>query len=275
MLTSAGSGYSRWRDLAVTRWREDVTRDDTGSYIFLRDVASGAVWSAGFQPSGVEAEAYQVTFTEDRAEFIRTDGAITTILEIVVSPEDDAEVRRLSIANGGHRDREIEVTSYLELVLAPPAADAAHQTFSKLFVQTEYVAKRNTLLATRRKRAPEEPDIWAAHHAVLEGTAAGRAGNRNRSGTISGSRTRNQVATCRGGWPAVVGYRRNGLGSRVCASIPDESGRRHDLTHCLLDRRRSVSRGAHSTCSISTTRRTLSRARRRSPGRRLRCSCVI
>ncbi len=173
MLTSAGSGYSRWRDLAVTRWREDVTRDDTGSYIFLRDVGSGAVWSAGFQPSGVEPEAYQVTFTEDRAEFIRTDGAMTTTLEIVVSPEDDAEVRRLSIANSGHRDREIEVTSYLELVLAPPAADASHQTFSKLFVQTEYVEKRNTLLATRRKRAPDEPDIWAAHHAVLEGTLLG------------------------------------------------------------------------------------------------------
>jgi cyclic beta-1,2-glucan synthetase len=173
MLTSAGSGYSRWRDLAVTRWREDVTRDDTGSYIFLRDVASGVIWSAGFQPSGVEPEAYQVTFTEDRAEFIRTDGTITTTLEIVVSPEDDAEVRRLSITNSGHRDREIEVTSYLELVLAPPAADASHQTFSKLFVQTEYVAKRNTLLATRRKRAPDEPDIWAAHHAVLEGTLLG------------------------------------------------------------------------------------------------------
>jgi cyclic beta-1,2-glucan synthetase len=173
MLTSAGSGYSRWRDLAVTRWREDVTRDDTGSYIFLRDVASGVIWSAGFQPSGVEPEAYQVTFTEDRAEFIRTDATITTTLEIVVSPEDDAEVRRLSITNSGHRDREIEVTSYLELVLAPPATDASHQTFSKLFVQTEYVAKRNTLLATRRKRAPDEPDIWAAHHAVLEGTVLG------------------------------------------------------------------------------------------------------
>jgi cyclic beta-1,2-glucan synthetase len=173
MVTGAGSGYSRWRDMAVTRWREDATRDDMGSYIFLRDVTSGAVWSAGFQPSGVEPETYLVTFTEDRAEFVRTDATITTTLEVVVSPEDDVEVRRLSIANTGYRDREIEVTSYLELVLAPPAADAAHQTFSKLFVQTEYIAKRQTLLATRRKRAPEEPDIWAAHHAVVEGSVSG------------------------------------------------------------------------------------------------------
>jgi cyclic beta-1,2-glucan synthetase len=173
MLTGAGSGYSRWGEIGVTRWREDATRDDCGSYIFLRDVASGAVWSAGYQPSGVEPQSYQVTFAEDRAEFIRTDATMTTTLEVVVSPEDDVEVRRLSITNTGHRDREIEVTSYLELVLAPPAADAAHQTFSKLFVQTEYVAKRNTLLATRRKRSPGEPDIWAAHHAVVDDNALG------------------------------------------------------------------------------------------------------
>ena len=173
MLTSAGSGYSLWRDIGVTRWREDATRDDTGSYIFLRDVESDALWSAGYQPTGVEPETYQVTFTEDRAEFIRTDGSITTTLEVVVSPEDDSEVRRLSVANTGHRDREIEVTSYSELVLAPPAADAAHQAFLKLFVQTEYVAKLNTLLATRRKRTPDEPDIWAAQHAVAEGTVSG------------------------------------------------------------------------------------------------------
>ena len=56
MITAAGSGYSRWRDLAVTRWREDVTRDCWGTYVFLRDVASGEVWSAGYQPSGAEPD---------------------------------------------------------------------------------------------------------------------------------------------------------------------------------------------------------------------------
>ena len=169
MLTSAGSGYSRWRDLGITRWREDTTRDDAGSYIFLRDVELGTVWSAGYQPSGVEPDSYEVTFTEDRAEFIRTDGAITTTLQVVVSSEDDAEVRRLAIANIGDSDRDLDVTSYCELVLAPPAADTAHQAFSKLFVQTEYLAKAGALLATRRRRSPSEPEIWATHHAVVEG----------------------------------------------------------------------------------------------------------
>jgi cyclic beta-1,2-glucan synthetase len=173
MVTAAGSGYSRWRDFAITRWREDVTCDQTGSYIFLRDAQSGRVWSAGYQPCASESGGYEVRFSEDRAEFQRTDSDITTTLEIVVSPEDDAEVRRLSITNTSGRARELEITSYAELVLAPPAADSAHPAFSKLFVHTEYVARLGALLATRRRRTPDEAEIWAGHHAVLEGAAAG------------------------------------------------------------------------------------------------------
>jgi cyclic beta-1,2-glucan synthetase len=173
MITAAGSGYSRWRDLGITRWREDVTRDDAGSYIFLRDMESGRVWSAGYQPCGVQADSYEATFTEDSAELARTDSGIATTLKIVVSPEDDAEVRHLSITNASSRMQDIEVTSYCELVLAPPAADTAHPAFSKLFVQTEYVARLGALLATRRKRSPGEPEIWVAHQAVVEGEELG------------------------------------------------------------------------------------------------------
>ncbi|MEO8166766.1 MAG: glucoamylase family protein, partial [bacterium] len=173
MITTAGSGYSRWHDLAITRWREDVTCDSWGTYIFLRDIRTGDVWSAAYQPSGVEPDSYEVMFSEDRAEFIRHDNSIITMMEVAVSPEDDGEVRRVSITNRGRRTREIELTSYAELVLAPPAADAAHPAFSKLFVQTEFVADVNALLATRRRRSPSESEIWAAHLAVVEGETIG------------------------------------------------------------------------------------------------------
>ena len=163
MITAAGSGYSRWQDIAVTRWREDSTRDAYGQYIFVRDAATGEVWSAGYQPCGVEADAYEAIFSEDRAEIRRRDGAITTTLEVVVSPEDDAELRRVTVTNLGGRPREIELTSYAEVVLAPPAADAAHPAFSNLFVQTEADHARNALVATRRPRSPEEAPVWAAH----------------------------------------------------------------------------------------------------------------
>lgn len=174
MLTAAGSGYSRWGDLAVTRWREDATCDASGSYLFLRDTANGAVWSAGFQPSGVEPDEYNVHFHEDRAEFVRRDGMLTTSLVVLVSEEDEAELRRVTITNAGPRMREIEITSYAELVLAPHATDIAHPAFSKLFVQTEYLAETGALLATRRRRDPAEPEIWVAHLAVVEGEPIGR-----------------------------------------------------------------------------------------------------
>ena len=173
MITAAGSGYSRWRNLAVSRWREDVTCDPWGSYVYLRDVENGAVWSAGFQPSGARPDNYEVAFSEDRAEIRRRDGTLATTLDVVVSPEDDGEVRRVSISNLGVRTREIELTSYSEIVLAPASDDAAHPTFSKLFVQTEFVPELGALLATRRRRAPDEPEVWAAHLAVLEGEVSG------------------------------------------------------------------------------------------------------
>ncbi len=173
MLTAAGSGYSRWRDVGITRWREDPTCDDWGSFIFLRDVRSGDVWSTGYQPSGTEPSTYEVRYSEDKAEIARRDGVISTLLEIVVSSESDAEARRVSLTNSGLRPREIEVTSCAELALATPAADTAHPAFSKLFVQTEYDARTGVLLATRRRRSPAEPEIWAAHLAVVEGETVG------------------------------------------------------------------------------------------------------
>src|SRR3546814_281993 len=126
MLTAAGAGYSRWRDIAVTRWREDATRDDWGSFIFLRDTQSGNVWSAGAQPVGSDADYDEVVFAEDHAEFIRRDGTLTTTMDVLVSGEDDGEVRRVSLTNSGRGPREIELTSYAEVALAMPATDNAH-----------------------------------------------------------------------------------------------------------------------------------------------------
>jgi cyclic beta-1,2-glucan synthetase len=173
MVTAAGSGYSRWGDIAVTRWREDVTRDSWGSYLFLRDTRSGAVWSAGHQPSGVEADSYEVNYSEEHAEFSRRDGSIVTSLTIVVSAEHDAEIRRVSLTNLGSQPREIELTSYAEIVLAPQAADVAHPAFQNLFVQTEFVPELGALLASRRPRSSEERHLWAAHVATVEEQAGG------------------------------------------------------------------------------------------------------
>ncbi len=174
MVTAAGSGFSRCGDLEVTRWREDTTRDCWGSFLFLRDAETGDVWSAAFQPTGTEAEDYDVVYSEDRAKIMQRHRSLSIALEIVVSPEDDAELRRLTVTNLENHDREIDVTSYAEVVLAPQGVDEAHPAFSNLFVETEFVPKLGTLLATRRPRSAEEPQPWLAHLAAVEGGTVGK-----------------------------------------------------------------------------------------------------
>src|SRR2546425_6994384 len=169
MLTAAGSGFSRWGDLALSRWREDTTRDCWGTFVFLRDVETGDVWSAGFQPCGTEADHYEVVYSEDRIKIMQRDPSLSITLEIVVSPEDDAELRRLTVTNLENREREIDFTSYAEVVLSTQAADEAHPAFSNLFVETEFVPGHGTLLATRRPRSSDEPRVWLAHLAAPEG----------------------------------------------------------------------------------------------------------
>jgi cyclic beta-1,2-glucan synthetase len=172
MLTTTGAGYSRWQDVAVTRWREDATRDDWGSFIFLKDNQSGKIWSASAEPAGGGEDHGEVFFAEDHAQFVHHDGVLTTTTDILVSGEDDGEVRRVSLTNNGRRPREIEITSYAEVVLARPDADNTHPAFSKLFVQTEHLPEFGALIATRRPRSNDEPRLWAAHFAVVEGEIA-------------------------------------------------------------------------------------------------------
>jgi len=163
MVTNAGGGYSRWKDLAVTRWREDPTCDHWGSFCYLRDAASGEYWSSAHQPSLKPAQGYEAIFSEARAEFRRRDHDYEVHAEIVVSSEDDIELRRLRITNRAAIARTIEVTSYAEVVLAPPAADALHPAFSNLFVQTEIARERQAILCTRRPRSAAERAPWMVH----------------------------------------------------------------------------------------------------------------
>ena len=173
LLTTSGSGYSSWNGLALTRWREDGVCDNWGSFVYLRDRRSGRSWSAGHMPMASTPDDYAVSFSEDKAEFGRSDGNITTTVECVVSPEDNGEARRTTLTNTGLVAREIEYTSYAELVLAQAAADNAHQTFSKLFVTTEYIEEIETLVATRRKRSPGDRNIWLAQFVLVKGTTIG------------------------------------------------------------------------------------------------------
>jgi cyclic beta-1,2-glucan synthetase len=173
VVTNAGGGGSTRRGLVATRLRPDATLDPGGHYLYLRDVRSGSVWSAAYQPTRREPEEYVVSFLPERAIFRRLDDEIETRLEVAVSTEDDVEVRRLSLANRGDRPREIEVTSYVEPVLGAALDDYAHPAFGKLFLQTSYLPDQAALLCRRRPRADDEPELYAVHVLSVEGGLRG------------------------------------------------------------------------------------------------------
>ncbi|MDO8893832.1 glycoside hydrolase family 94 protein [Nitrosomonas sp.] len=170
MITNSGGGYSRWKGLAVTRWREDTTCDHWGSFCYLRDESSGEFWSTAHQPALKQPQHYEVIFSEGRAEFRRRDNDFETHTDIVVSPEDDIELRRLRITNRARTRRTITVTSYAEVVLAESVADELHPAFSKLFVQTEIDEKHHAILCTRRPRSRSEKTPWMFHLMAANGT---------------------------------------------------------------------------------------------------------
>ncbi|MBU2428692.1 MAG: hypothetical protein KKA56_17600 [Gammaproteobacteria bacterium] len=176
MVTAAGAGYSKWRQIAITRWQEDSTVDSQGSFILLRDVQSGEVLSPTLQPLPERAlgraagQHHKLTFSEDRAEFCQQQPDLLLNLDVLVCAEDDGEVRRLTIVNRGNLTRQFDVMSYAELVLTSAANDLAHPAFAKMFVQTEFDQDAGALLATRRLRSDRETAIWVAHFMVIEAT---------------------------------------------------------------------------------------------------------
>jgi cyclic beta-1,2-glucan synthetase len=177
MITNAGGGYSRWKDIAVTRWREDSTCDNWGTFCYIRDVASGEFWSTAYQPTlkrpANQSNNYEAIFSEAKVEFRCRDHDFDTHTEIVVSPEDDIELRRVRITNRARTRRAIDVTSYAEVVLAPPAAEALHPAFSNLFVQTEIIRQQRAILCTRRPRSADEQPPWMFHLMAVHGAEIG------------------------------------------------------------------------------------------------------
>ncbi len=163
MVTNGGGGYSRWRGLSVTRYREDITRDCWGTFFYVRDTASGEVFSMPHNPWPKKPDEYSVSFASDKAEFRRLDGDLETALEVAVSPEDDVEIRRLTFTNRGQTRRRLEVTSYLEIAMTTQMGDQAHRAFSNLFVETESLPDTNAVLFTRRPRSAEERRSWGLH----------------------------------------------------------------------------------------------------------------
>ena len=230
-ISSAGGGYSRWRDLAVTRWREDSTQDGWGTFIYLRDVGTGDFWSTALQPTLHATTGYEAIFTQARAEFRQRQAGFEIHTEISVSPEDDVELRRVSITNTTRVTRIIELTSYAEVVLAQQAADLAHPAFSNLFVQTEFSSESSSILCTRRPRSETEKQPWLLHVMVGQG---------GEQGTLSCETDRNRFVGRGGTLVNPAAMQANASLSGTVGSVLDP----------IVSLRRTVSLPPHETATI-------------------------
>lgn len=168
MVNNAGSGYSRWNNMSITRWREDATTDNLGLFVYVRDGDSSEFCSTTYQPTLSASTNTEAVFTQAYSEFHQKGSKLEVHTTICVSPEDDVELRRIRLINHLHTPRTIELTTYGEVVIAPQAADEAHPAFSNLFVQTEFLPVLSALLCTRRAPSEHESSPHLIHLLLVD-----------------------------------------------------------------------------------------------------------
>lgn len=174
MITLTGSGYSKREDNFLYRWKGDSTSDSSGLFFYIKNLNSNDYWSATYEPCKIEGEDYKVEFSVDKGKFYNGEGSISSEMEIVVSPEDDLDIRKLTLKNNGEKGRSIEITSYMEIILNTFEGDAAHPSFSNLFIETEFDDESETLIGKRRARVKDGEVPYIFHKVVTKESLEGQ-----------------------------------------------------------------------------------------------------
>lgn len=168
MLTLTGSGYSKKNDEFLYRWKGDNTLDNSGLFFYLRDLNSKKYWSTTYEPCRIENTNYEVSFSVDKGKFNNVYENIESSMEVIVSPEDDLDIRKITLKNISDTDKTLEITSYMEIILTTFDADAAHPGFSNLFIETEYDEVHKVLIGKRRSRV-KNGKVPYIFHKLIQG----------------------------------------------------------------------------------------------------------
>ena len=163
LLTHSGTGSSQCDGVTLNGWEPDPTIDPLGVFVYIKDLKSGEFWSAGHQPVKRKPDRYDSWFHNGKIVTSRVDEWIETTTEVCVSPDYPIELRKIILTNYSEKERELEVTSYAEVVLNQRKDHNSHPAFSKLFIQTDYLAEHHALMAKRRPRSDNEPPMWMVH----------------------------------------------------------------------------------------------------------------
>jgi cyclic beta-1,2-glucan synthetase len=163
VVTNGGSGYSSFKNVDITRWQIDTVENNWGWFCFVKDTSTNETWSSTYQPYLKKPDSYSVSFLPHKAEFNRVDKKIETKTTVTVSPDQNAEIREVSLTNKGSKIRKLEITDYAEVVGLEHRADAFHPALGKLFIESEYDSVRQALLFKRRIRKENQPELWIWH----------------------------------------------------------------------------------------------------------------
>ena len=166
-LRANGAGVSRWRShnstRNITRWRDDALRDQYGTFIYLQADGQERVASLTFHPAPQPDWTYKTTFFADRVQFEANCDDLEAITTALVSPEDDTEIRTVTLHNRSGAEMVLEVISCFEAVLTDPRADETHPAFSNLFLQTQWYPQWRALLLSRKPRLHGDPVMAVGH----------------------------------------------------------------------------------------------------------------
>ncbi len=163
-IDQSGSGFSSFKsDFSINRFRADNLRNNFGQYCYIRDEESKKFWSTTYQPTLVKPDKYEAIFSSDKAEFQRRNYDINSVMEVIVSPEDNVEIRKVSLTNHSKSTRKLSLTSFFEVSQASFGADLAHPAFSKLFIEADWLSEQEALTFKRRKRSANEQTPLVFH----------------------------------------------------------------------------------------------------------------
>jgi cyclic beta-1,2-glucan synthetase len=163
IMTDSGSGYLQWKDIALTRWRQDSTMDIWGIWYFIQDLESEKSWSIGKQPLQRTPNEYQVLFAPHMTEIRRVEKGIRLNLQTTITPEDDVCLQKMTLTNQTNERRSVRILSYGEVILAPQKTDQRHPAFNKMFIESSFDKDLCMLHYQRRKRSSDEEPQGMAH----------------------------------------------------------------------------------------------------------------
>ena len=212
LVTATGSGYSRWRNVDLTRWRSDTTLDNWGTWLYILDQDSGYLWSAASQPTATQPDSQEVHFFPHKVEFERRDKEISLRLSITIAANDDVEIRRVTIINHADRPRRLRLTSYGEVILTRQNDDQRHPAFNRLFIESEHIENGNLLLFRRRTRSEKEKPVYLAHCVICGHETFAPTGFETERGNFLG-----RGGTAR--WPAALQPQAAGLTGATGATL--------------------------------------------------------